>query len=331
LIYDSPEVTSIPLEVRAGWIRELYPHVEVIEARGGPSTIGDTPEIRKMHENYILGVLRDRKITHFYSSEFYGDHVSRALGALDCRFDSDRSRYPVSGSAVRSDPFRWREFLSPCVYRSHCTWVLFLGAPSTGKTSISQACAEYYHTVWMPEYGREYWEKNQVNRRLKAGQLVEIARGHREREGILGTEANRYFFIDTDARTTRLFASYYHGSVLRELEELANSARGRYDVVFLCDDDIPNDDTWDRSGEVKRSEFQNSVRDDLIAQGIEFAILQGNLSERWRKFGGHLIPEPVRYHALNTLEPGCDRPRRDFCHLTLRNLGLRAKKNKNNL
>jgi len=47
LIYDSPEVTSIPLEVRAGWIRELYPHVEVIDARGGPSIVGDTPEKAK--------------------------------------------------------------------------------------------------------------------------------------------------------------------------------------------------------------------------------------------------------------------------------------------
>jgi len=166
LIYDSPEVTHIPLEVRVRWIRELYQHVEVIEARFGPSIIGDTPEIRKMHEDYILGVLRGRKVTHFYSSEFYGDHVSRALDAVDCRFDPDRSRYPVSGSAVRSDPFRWRQFVSPCVYRSLCIWVLFLGAPSTGKTTIAQACAEHYHTVWMPEYGREYWEQHQVNRRL---------------------------------------------------------------------------------------------------------------------------------------------------------------------
>ncbi len=38
------------------------------------------------------------------------------------------------------------------------------------------------NTTWMPEYGREYWEKNQKDRRLTSEQLVEIAEGHIQRE-----------------------------------------------------------------------------------------------------------------------------------------------------
>ncbi|WP_292760680.1 AAA family ATPase [Nostoc sp. NOS(2021)] len=34
-----------------------------------------------------------------------------------------------------------------------------MGAPSTGKTTIASQLAKEYNTVWMPEYGREYWEK----------------------------------------------------------------------------------------------------------------------------------------------------------------------------
>ena len=32
----------------------------------------------------------------------------------------------------------------------------------------------------MPEYGREYWEAHQSQRRLTLAQLVEVAQGHRQ-------------------------------------------------------------------------------------------------------------------------------------------------------
>jgi hypothetical protein len=57
VIYDCPEVTSVPLPVRAAWIRRLYPQVEVIEVWDGPLQVGDTPEIMRMHEEYILTLL----------------------------------------------------------------------------------------------------------------------------------------------------------------------------------------------------------------------------------------------------------------------------------
>lgn len=40
IIYDSPETTKIPLSVRAGWVREIYPTVEVLEAWDGPTEVG---------------------------------------------------------------------------------------------------------------------------------------------------------------------------------------------------------------------------------------------------------------------------------------------------
>src|SRR5687768_11270908 len=57
VIYDCPAVTRVPLNVRASWIRELYPDVRVIEAWDGPLEVGDTPEIRSSHEAYISSAL----------------------------------------------------------------------------------------------------------------------------------------------------------------------------------------------------------------------------------------------------------------------------------
>ena len=36
--------------------------------------------------------------------------------------------------------------------------VVVVGVESSGTTTLAEALAEHYHTVWVPEYGRFYWE-----------------------------------------------------------------------------------------------------------------------------------------------------------------------------
>ncbi|UUZ86010.1 AAA family ATPase [Paenibacillus sp. P26] len=283
VIYDCPETTDIPLPVRVGWIRSLYPSAEVIEAWDGPAEVGYTPEIKRKHEAYMLQLLKGTRVTHFYSSEPYGEHMSEALGAVNRQVDPARSLVPVSGTAVRANPYAYRRFVDPVVYRDLIVSAVFLGAPSTGKTTLSSRLAEEYGTVWMPEYGRDYWERHQVNRRLTPGQLVDIAEGHLEREEKLLQEANRFLFVDTNTLTTCMFARDYHGFALPRLMELAEHAAKRYDLVFVCEDDIPYEDTPDRSGEVKRSEFHHQIKADLSARRIPYLSLYGSLEERVSK------------------------------------------------
>lgn len=280
IVYDVPEITTIPLPIRSDWIRKLYPSVDVLEAWNGPTGVGNTPEIMEAHEDYILKLLNGRRITHFFSSEFYGDHVSKALGAKDCRVDETRSTVPISGTTIRNNLFANKQFIHPEVYRDLITKIVLLGAPSTGKTSLAQALANEFNTTWMPEYGREYWEKNQKNRRLTLEQLVEIAEEHIQREDMLTLEANRFLFVDTDATTTNMFSHHYHGKSHPRLTQLAKNTRHRYDLFFLCGDEIPYDDTWDRSGQTNRTTFQKQVREDLNQRKTSFIELEGSVDAR---------------------------------------------------
>jgi NadR type nicotinamide-nucleotide adenylyltransferase len=280
LIYEAPGLTEVSLARRTKWIREFNPEIEVIECPDGPTDV--TYEITGMqeHEQYVLKKLGERKITHFFSSEPYGEHMSAALGAIDIRIDQGRKSVPISATTIREDLYAHRHFLSPRVYFDHLTKVVLLGAPSTGKSTLAEKLAKHFKTTHMPEYGREYWELNNIQRRLTPEQLLEIAVTHRERELVLAHEANQYFFIDTNALTTKVFSQYYHGDSLPGLSELSNETKERYDLVILCGDDIPYDDTVDRSGETNRSDFQKSTIQELNEMGIKYHEVTGSIQDR---------------------------------------------------
>jgi NadR type nicotinamide-nucleotide adenylyltransferase len=297
IIYDCPETTRVPLCVRAGWIRRLYPEVRLVEAWDGPVEVGDTPEIKRRHERYVIEQLGLRGFTHFYSSEFYGDHMSRALGAFNRTVDPARAFAPVSGTEIRRKPFDFREYLHPSVYRDLVANVVLLGAPSTGKTTLAAKLARSFETVWMPEYGREYWETHQVNRRLTAGQLVEIAEGHLAREEVLLPQSNRYLFTDTNALITYVFSLYYHGEAAPALSALADRTASRYDLTLLCEPDIPYDATPDRSGDANRQVMHKRIACELARRKIPYISLRGDLDARVRRVES-VLENFVKYENL---------------------------------
>jgi nicotinamide riboside kinase len=87
-------------------------------------------------------------------------------------------------------------------------------------------------------------------------------------------------FCDTNALTTWHFSQYYHQTALPRLVELAQQSASRYDVVLLCDTDIPYANTWDRSGAANRRIFQQQLRAALHTRKIPYFLLQGDLPTR---------------------------------------------------
>lgn len=282
LIYQS-SVTDIPLHLRAQWIRDLYPQIHVIEAWDGPEGYSNDRAFEIEQENYILKQLNGVKITHFYSSEFYGTHVSQALGAFDRRLDPNRHHVPISATLIRENPYQHRAFISDVVYPDLITKVVFMGAMSTGKSSLTEALAQKYQTTFAPEYGREYWEKHQVDRRIGLEDFNVIADRHIAYENQMTLQANRYLFVDTNAITTAMYCMDYHNALPDHLKHLAIENAQRYDLFFLCEDDIPYDNTWDRSGPQKREIFHQQIIADLKQRKIPYISLTGSVAERIAK------------------------------------------------
>ena len=165
------------------------------------------------------------------------------------------------------------EFWAQAVYK-----VVFLGAESTGKSTLAARMAQEYKTQFVPEFGREVWENKQG--KLELEDYVLIAKRHRQLEDTAILEAQQYLFVDTNAITTMFLGYAYQGRGLPELTALAREAETRYHHVFLCSDDIPfAQDGW-RDDSVWRSRAQGMVRYDLAVRGIGYTELYGSLEAR---------------------------------------------------
>jgi HTH-type transcriptional regulator, transcriptional repressor of NAD biosynthesis genes len=76
-----------------------------------------------MQEEYIASVV-PLPVTHFFSSEWYGAHVSASLGALDVRVDEARVIAPISATMIRSNPRSFSGWIDPDVLRDVLEWDL---------------------------------------------------------------------------------------------------------------------------------------------------------------------------------------------------------------
>ncbi len=277
LIEDCAQLTPVPPGVRAKWLRDLYPALEVREAWDGPGAAvqAGAPRSERLRQR-----LAGRRVTHVYAGAAGETELAQALGAQERRVDPERTRFALRSADLRRDPYAHRHGMAARVYRDLIVNVAVLGGPCTGKTTLVEGLAREFATAWMPEYGRAYWARHQVGRRLTAAQLVELAEQHLAQEEACLAQANRVLFCDTNALTTYTWSLYYHGRASPRLTELAQACAQRYDLTFLCDTDVPFEHSWDRSGAPARETLQRCTVSELHGRKIPYFTLRGPLAER---------------------------------------------------
>jgi HTH-type transcriptional repressor of NAD biosynthesis genes len=289
LVWSCPDFAGMTSERRAEWLRELYPDLTVVVPPNAPRNDAPGP----VHWEYIRNILRVRGIPveAVFTSEGYGSEFAASLGAAHRLVDADRRAIPISGQAVRADPHRWREYLDPRIYRHFVRSVVFLGAESTGKSTLAERMAAEYQTVWVPEYGREAFERAEGT--LQPHHLLEIARVQHEREEQALLKANRYLFCDTNALTTLIYAFLLGRQAASELFERAAECKTRYSHTFVCDDDFAFvQDGWRAHSSVQTVQ-QAFVLFDLATRGISYMVVSGSMEQRVA-FVRHALDQAVK-------------------------------------
>jgi len=122
------EDQTVPGDLRRAWLEEIHPDCEIVAV---PDTL---PEEPLAWAKFVLDTF-GRAPDVVFSSEDYGTPFASAMGATHVMVDRDRIAVPVSGTAVRNDPFAQWDFLEPCVRAYYAKRVVVMGAESTGNTT----------------------------------------------------------------------------------------------------------------------------------------------------------------------------------------------------
>lgn len=264
----------LPADLRGAWLCEIHPaaHVLVIDDRY------DENDSRVWAENTIrwLGGAPDAVFT----SEGYGDRYAAYMGARHVSVDPRRERVPISGTAVRGDPFANWEFIEPPVRAWYCRRVCVLGAESTGTTTLARTLAARLGTIWVEEFGREYSAKKQAtgDQRWHTDEFPLIAREQSRREDQAARGADRLLICDTNAFATRLWHRRYVGGENADLDSIAQGVR--CDFYLLTGDEIPFVQDGLRDGEHIRHQMHRWFVEALNQQPVPWRLLRGPLDMR---------------------------------------------------
>jgi NadR type nicotinamide-nucleotide adenylyltransferase len=270
----------IPVELRHRWLEEMLPWAEIPSGVAGHRVDYADPAVYDLWAATIRDVTgRDGFDLLLTSEPAYGDMTAERLGATHVLVDPDRLAVPISATAVRADPYACWAYLSPGVRAWYARRVCLVGAESTGTTTMAEALAGRFRTVWVPEYGREYSiPKDACGEAWTTAEFVHIARRQQALEDEAAREADRILFCDTDALATAIWHERYLGSRAPEVEAIAWSRR--YDLTFLTAADIPWVQDGDRTSDALRQRMQRRFEAELAKRPEPVVELRGSIDER---------------------------------------------------
>ena len=161
--------------------------------------------------------------------------------------------------------------------KSEIIKIAIVGPESTGKSTMSAFLAEHYHTVWVPEYTREYCEKltepptwqDEIN--MFYGQLA------LEQEYL--PKANKILICDTTFITVKIWSDQMFGHSPQEvLDELPKRS---YDLYLLLDIDLPWEDDPLRDFPNMREHFMEVWHRELQDLKANYITISGTGQDRY--------------------------------------------------
>jgi HTH-type transcriptional repressor of NAD biosynthesis genes len=273
-LWDYPQQQT-PAALRASWLRQIHPGVDVRVVPDDPAVASDDMAAQARHaERFLDGATVDV----LFSSEPYGEGLARELGARHYNVDRDRRWVPVTGTKIRRAPLEHLQWLQPVVRAHFVKRVAAVGAESTGKSSLCQRLAKHYGTTWIGEYGRDYTLEKLRSLELgrwTADEFVHIAWEQQRREDEAARAANKLLFCDTDAFATEIWHERYVGSPpiwLAPPSKISLYLVPFPDVPFVADEI--------RDGAHLRFWMHERFVEELAKRERSYVVLQGAYEER---------------------------------------------------
>jgi NadR type nicotinamide-nucleotide adenylyltransferase len=169
--------------------------------------------------------------------------------------------------------------------------IVIIGPESTGKSTLCEQLAQYYETMWCPEYAREYLLTHGTN--YTFDDLLNIAKGQiaLEDEYIANVKTTHSplsihfspLFIDTNMNVMKVWCEFVFGKCHPFI--LDQVAKRNYDLYLLCNTDLPwvKDELREYPDLESRQRLYNIYKNIMINQPVPWVEISGSYSERLKK------------------------------------------------
>lgn len=264
LLVCSTDVDPISGFLRADIVRQIYqenPRVQIIHHHENlPQDPSEHPNFWNIWKNVIQ---QYGNFDFVFSSELYGYKLAETIKAKHIMVDRERNLFPISGTAAREDIFANWHLLPPETQSAFAKRFCVVGPESTGKTTLTKKLANNFSGIFLPEYGRIYYENKVLenpnyNYECKYPEISDIAKGHYLYEEL--SKHHKILFADTDAIITKIFSEIYFGKTPKIVEEYIELRSNFYELYLVTAPTVP----WVSDGQRDLSHERNRFFDLLI-------------------------------------------------------------------
>lgn len=155
--------------------------------------------------------------------------------------------------------------------------IAVVGPESTGKSTMSAYLAKHYHTVWVPEYARDYCAT--LTEPCTWQDEINMFYGQLDLEAEMLPLASELLICDTTFITVKIWSDYTFGRTPQEvLDELPKHP---YDLYLLLNIDLPWEEDPLRDFPHMREHFMEIWIKELRALDARYVLISGTGDDRY--------------------------------------------------
>lgn len=269
--------------IRLQWLKnwaQSYPQITVVDFPYDDQLLPNS-SVSDRHVAQLWSDAFRQQLPAFtcvFTSEAYGDYMAEYLHITHISYDSSRLTVPVSATQIRNNPRAYWHYLADEAKPYFTIKVAIVGTESTGKSTLTERLAAYFHTTYVPEMAREIVEETLT---VMPAHLPEIARLHARTILDRLSAANRILLVDTDLITTQSYSLFLFDQPLHTDEWI--DAANQFDLYIFLEPDCPFVQDGTRLDPEPRKALSNHHRMLYEAGGRPLVFIGGSWEQRFRE------------------------------------------------
>jgi HTH-type transcriptional repressor of NAD biosynthesis genes len=280
---------SITGEVRFETLKAIYgsnPKVKLysVSDEGLPAYDNECETLDQFYSYWVpLVYSQVKELDVVFTSENYGEDFARYLGVKHILVDKERKQVPVSGTLIRSNPFKYWDFIPEPMKPYFVKRIVIMGPESCGKSTLTQDLANHFSTNFVIEYGRLVYENNGG---VIIDDFIPISKGRQDLEDWMIKHSNKLLFCDTEDITTYLFSKMYYPNECHKVEEYFKDVlekKPKYDLYILLKPDCAAIQDGTRQFLDERWQHYEVIKKELIERDCNFVEIGGDWDNRLKE------------------------------------------------